>query len=281
MALANLFRAIKNHHRLAHDKNMQSFKTNDSADEIEEQNKGLLSIYFKLARNYLSIAIAGTITDQPTEDQLFASEQAKKYIEICIAQEYREEDAEKMRETLTNWGQERERRQFSKRYFMGVGFASWQDSLTLVNDTQQSETELLATTEGPCIGGGIDASNFYWGWKLEACLAFATANVGENSRNVDYFQQGVGVTALLTSPGIYYRPNSGEVALGLEIPILLRSGDYTAPAGNFSLQETSLVALGVGTELRWFYQKVDFSGKMTKFLGMPSVFWMGMAHYRF
>ena len=141
------------------------------------------------------------------------------------------------------------------------------------------ETNIIfANVKGTCFGGGYRWYNATWDYNIGGCWAFAEATAGADSTTVQYFQSGVGVGAFILSPTALWKPKSGDVALGLTLPIMLKNGDYDTPqVEGFTLEDTNIISIGYQIEADWmfkvFKKEMGIYTKIGKIFKLSSSMW--------
>lgn len=278
-ALTLHYQILNSVHFKNHNLIMQNYKKNQSADDVDEVPAKLAKIYFRIGRIY-STFILSKRSISP-KDYTISFNQSKKYLALAILGEHEEDSAEKILKLLDKEEEDKNKLVYQSSWHASLGYMNWQDQVFLAGPS--GRTPLTATTEGLCIGGGYEQANAYWGWKVSACYASAKSNVGDNIPNdFDYYQEGVPVNALAISSGVFMPLSTGNTSIGLELPIFLRTGNYTDPSNTaFSIEQKTMLAIGVAVDAKWRINQFGLSSKIAKIFSLPSLAWTLEGHYHF
>lgn len=126
-------------------------------------------------------------------------------------------------------------------------YISYQE-LALLKDAG-GEENITSPQRGMCFGGQFAYGNTEYEWALDACAYASSGNVGAKNP-ARYFQQDV------SSKGLYFKPtywkllSEGEAGIGLGLPVLLRTVDYTEPAG-VTVESRRVIPFGFSIDGRW------------------------------
>jgi hypothetical protein len=278
-ALSLHYQILNLYHFKAHNLVMQKYDLNQSVDDLEEVPAELAKVYFRMGRVYATFILS--LMQLPEKDYEYSLQESKKFLSLSVFAEHEEDAAEKLLQALDKREDDRKKKLFHSSWHATLGYMNWQDEVYLAGPTGRSQ--LIATTEGPCIGGGFEKANSYWGWKISGCYVMAKSNVGDNIANdFDYYQEGVPVNALSLNPGIFMPLSSGNSSIGLELPVFIRSGSYTDPTDTaFSIEQKTFVSMGIAVDAKWKISQYGLSSKIIKILGLPSVAWVIEGHYHF
>jgi hypothetical protein len=237
-----------------------SYRKNSNADDIPEIDEKLSYYYYKKAFN------TKMLYEESNEELYYKA--SKMFSEICMEGDHYDDEAEELFEAVAERNSEYKRLIFKRSKNLLVSYMSWQDNLTLISPSGQ-EQEIHSSSEGTCFGGGFNYANAYVNYKMEGCLALATAIVGEDSSNVDYFQSDVAQRALFLFPGAMWKPQAGSVSIGFSTPFVYRVGDFTEPEG-FTIDGKSKLAIGLMLESNWRHKSFGVDFKFGKLFGFTS-----------
>lgn len=204
---------------------------------------------------------------------------ALMYAEICMEGDHYEDEAEELFEAAGERNSEYERLVFKRSKNILISYMTWQDELELVS-SNGSIQEIKSTAEGTCFGGGFEYANSYVNYKLDACIAFANATVGEDSSEIDYFQSNVTERALFLFPGVKWMPSAGGVSIGISTPFVYRVGDFTEPDG-FTIEGKSKLGIGLMLESGWRRESFGVDLKLGKISGFSSTTMSFGINYKF
>ncbi len=175
---------------------------------------------FRRARYYLGAAEAFEVNIDKTEERLALVESARK--ERLKARNH------------TSWR-------------VLVNYLSYQE-LALLKDAG-GEEKISSPQRGFCAGGTVAWGNYESEWALDACAFVTSGNVGAKN-TARYFQQDVSSKGLYFKPTYWWLFSEKEAGLGIGVPVLLRTVDYTEPSG-VTVQSRRAVPFGVSVDGRW------------------------------
>jgi hypothetical protein len=251
---------------------INAYKENGNAEDIPaELDEKLSYYYYKKAYN------AKMLYDENNNNLFYRA--ALMYAEICMEGDHYEDEAEELFEAAGERNNEYKRLVYKKSKNLLVSYMTWQDELTLTSSNGSTQ-EIKSTAEGTCFGGGFEYANAYVNYKIDGCFAFASATVGEDSANIDYFQSNVAERALFLFPGVKWMPGAGGVSIGFSAPLVYRSGDFTEPDG-FTLDGKSKMGIGLMLESGWRKESFGVDLKLGKVSGFSSTTMSFGMNYKF
>lgn len=245
-------------------------KANQEVDEIDELPKGMLKIYYALVHSYV------TIYEKHNYEKY--RDFAQKYGELLIEQEYKEDEVEKLLARITQLKNKLENSKERHEYYLGLAYSTWQDQLTLIAPNG-SESTIKSSAEGTTVFGIMTIGNLYSEYRFEFGITKASATVGEDNTNFEYFQTNVSEMMLMASVGKMWK-TSKSVAIGVSAPVVYRTGDFTQPA-NFQLDDGDILTVGLLGNLSWNISEFLLDVKFGKLLGFHSSFAQVGLAYRF
>ena len=251
---------------------INSYRENGNAEDIPAEIDEKLSFYY-----YKKAYNAKILYDENNNSLFYKA--ALMYAEICMEGDHFEDEAEELFEAAGEKNNEYQRLIYKKSKNILISYMTWQDELVL-NSPNGSTQEIKSTAEGTCFGGGIEYANSYVNYKLDGCLALASATVGEDSTDVDYFQANVSERAIFLFPGVKWMPQAGGVSIGFSTPFVYRVGDFTEPEG-FTLEGQSKLGIGLMIESGWRSQNFGVDLKLGKIHGFSSTTMSLGMNYKF
>lgn len=255
---------------------MESYQAQGNAFDIGEVPPFLSKLYGRLARIYLEDYNSRVIklSDGAKE---YSEKMIRTLSDICLEVECDDTDPDEILDALDKVKQNFSRSQFAWTKNLSISLITWKDSLNLTNASTSQEIE--STTKGSCIGGELGYGNYYYQYAGSFCFASTKASVGKDSEQISYFQNEVAVNALIFAPTFYWMPYGGSAALGFEVPMVYRSGDYTEPDG-FEIEGNQSFNLGFGLSLNWKTPSWSLFSKLNKVSGFKSNFFqLGMRYH--
>ncbi|WP_127714081.1 hypothetical protein [Halobacteriovorax sp. HLS] len=239
---------------------ISSYRADGNAEDIEGIDEKLSFYYYKKAYN------TKALYDESNNELFYKA--AQMYTAICIAAEHHEDEAEELFEAVGERKNEYQRLVYKQSKNLLVSYITWQDKLTLVSPSGTKQ-DIGSSAEGTCLGGGFEYANAYINYKMDACIAFASATVGEDTKEIDYFQSNVTERALFLFPGVRWKPKAGSVSFGMSVPFVYRVGDFTEPDG-FTIEGKSQMGLGLMVESGWMYKSFGVDLKLGRIFGFSS-----------
>ncbi len=152
-------------------------------------------------------------------------------------------------------------RPYIDRWFPSVGYLWWQEPLLLTKPTGEQYV-LLATANGPCLGGGWRRIYSKYEFNIQGCGFFGFNEVGSTHQLLTYYQQEVASYGALLGPGFMWRLQQGVINIGLQAPVIYRYGDWTLPAEGYTIDSVSKVSGGLLLEAKWVKNKISLSQKI-------------------
>lgn len=172
---------------------------------------------------------------------------ALSYLRAAEAYEHNIDKVESHLERLEAIRLRRTKLQKKLHWRLSAQYLSYQELATLKDSA--GEEDIYSPQRGYCLGGEVAYGNQFSEWALDACAFISTGNVGAKVPT-RYFQQDVSSTGIYLKPTYWKLLSEGEAALGVGVPLLLRSVDYTDPAGG-SVESRRALPFGVSVDGRW------------------------------
>lgn len=258
---------IKRRYKSMNNEIIAEYKRNGT-DDLPEAPEKLLSYYYKRG-DLLSKIYVRDGRYMSTKRKKLYKNTATSYAEIVGDSDYEPEDDGDADDIITrmenadkNWQMET----FKWGWFASVHYLTWRDKLTITTPSNVT-IDIRSTAEGWCLGGGLKYENDWWQWNVNGCYAAMAATVGNDSQVVNYFQKDVGASAFFAGAGGFWKPMAMDATIGINIPLMYRTGDYTEPAG-YILENTDTFSFGYLIEAQWHWNKWSYSmkfGKINKF----------------
>jgi hypothetical protein len=171
---------------------------------------------------------------------------------------------------------------------VNLGFISWQEGLHLKGASNNVAER--ATNLGLCPGATRLVVNERTEWGIQGCLIYAKSQVGPASQDSDvsstggYRAKSADVFGVLGSYNWYWRPLSQNVAIGVNVPLILRYGLWPLledPTSTIGVGPSFFFLIGLFVESRLERGNWHFSQKVG-FLNIPnSLSWSLEGGYTF
>lgn len=161
---------------------------------------------------------------------------------------------------------------YSASWYVTADIMSWQDSIFLVEKSTNEKSKLLSTAFGSCFGGGRKWQNVNYEFNFEGCFVVGNATISSQNLGINYEQSSVSEKGLMGGPGFYIRSFSESVLIGLQIPFLYRTGDWTAPTADYSFDYKKLGA-GYFLQSKFIVGDFFFRTRIGRIFPNPSSHW--------
>lgn len=277
MAIRFFRAAIASRYANKDKKAMQTYFKQGNADGLDELPEDLYKYYFLILGT--SIYYADYLIENGQKPDNNLNQYVEVFGSILTEADYKTDQVEKLVKLYEGKIREIERSEFKSNWFMSAGYISWQDKVTFV-DVDGSEYDLIAPAEGIGLGVGWQKHNFYWGYKFELRYSSLSANAGFNDSDVSYFQESVPVTFFGLEGGIFTLPFTGDVGIGLSVPVFFKSGQYEAPSGT-EIKDASKISTGLILEGIWYTGGWSLTSQVGKIIGLTSAYWGVHLSYHF
>ena len=242
------------------DEEMMKSYSEDGTDDLPEASHKLYFYYHKMAQNLLKIYLRDYKTlELKAREQMRA--RASMYVEILgEADDYEDDSYDEITEQFEKHDKFLVDSVYHSSWFFSSSYISYRNQLSIQRQSDGLVVPINSTVDGLCIGGGWRYENAFWEYSLSGCYSPATMNVDTDS-SVTYQQTGVSSTTFMIGPSFMWKPKSGDVSVGIHIPIIYNTGDYTVPTG-YDIADDTLLTYGYFLETNW---KLSDWGLFTKF----------------
>lgn len=252
-------------------------KSAGDIESIGELPDGQKKIYLELLDLYVEIY-------EKQQLQNFKDTIAK-YSELLYFYDYKVEVVEKLNARILSKDKLEIDLKVNTKFYVGIGYALWHDNLDLVSPSGSIST-INSTAEGTTFIFGWTKGNNFGHWRYEGFLTQASATVGENSTNFQYFQTNVKEVMLGMNIGYQWK-TSDNISSGFTVPMLYRTGDFTQP-DTFELKNANMLSVGLAANFNWdFYKnekeenKLSLDFKFGKLYNFKSTYSVMSLYYQF
>jgi hypothetical protein len=173
----------------------------------------------------------------------------------------------------------RRRRESVSMIYGSFSWLWWQEPLEL-SAPSGTKYSMLATANGPCFGGGWRRVKLKTEFNVNACFFSAGNEVGANQTLIRYYQQGVESYGIVIGPGYLWRPSSGSVSLGFQVPLFARYAQWTIPAEGYDVLSATRITGGFLLEGTWGGPKFALTQKVGLMYQMGALWSLGF-NFRF
>lgn len=135
-----------------------------------------------------------------------------------------------------------------------VGADSWVE-IVKVQRVDGKNFDARSQVTGLNVGIQFDHMKENWGWSHEYGVAIGTASTQSASSELTFLNRGAPMIGGYFSPGIYKRPDSETVKVGVSLPIILRQVKYDVGSSSHTLNSESRALI---------FTCIDFDWQMTR-----------------
>lgn len=161
--------------------------------------------------------------------------------------------------------------------FVEAGFIQWSETLTLQQDL--SEDKDLANYNGVVLNFGQVKTYARWGWRAGALVGSGRA-VGGGSNSLDYL--ATPAWSLYGLQADLFRRISGQVQLGVSIPLVKHQITWEKSATDVSVKAARNAMFGVGLLMTWrLTPAVELNQTIGTYGESAQGFWRTSLGYRF
>lgn len=247
---------------------IENSNTDDLPDDIPNK---LQEIYFRQL-----IIFSNFYKKRYQENDLNKLKQLKNkismYADILIEIEYKEDKVEKILNRIERFETKLTDNKYHSYYSLRLGLVTWKDIIQLTKTSTEDITEIRSTAEGLSLCGGLKKENAFFIFKASLCYASASADVGRKTEDIDYFQENVLITMYSIMPQVLWKPYNGDTAIGISVPLIYRSGDYTEVKG-YTLENTEITTYGYLITFLWMIDPISIELQFGKIKKFSSSFW--------
>ncbi len=237
---------------------LQSYKAHGTDDLPEAPNK-LYLYYHRIAESMTRFYLRDYNKLSKNEKETIRK-RTTMYVEILGESEYDNDSYDTITERFEKHDKYLVDKVYHASWFLSTSYISYRNQLSIERQSDGLVVPINSTVDGLCIGGGWRYQSAFWEYNLNGCYSAATMNVDTDSA-ITYQQSGVASTTFLFGPSVLWKPKSGDVSVGIHIPFIYNTGDYTVPDG-YDIDNDTLLTYGYFLETNW---KLDSWGIVTKF----------------
>ncbi len=269
-AIKLYYSLIKANYKDKNSEILQSYKTNGTDDLPEAPNK-LYLYYHRIAESMARLYLRdyGKLNQNEKET---IRKRVSMYVEILGESDYDNDSYDTINERLEKHDKYLVDKVFHSSWFLSTSYISYRNQLSIERQSDGLVVPINSTVDGICIGGGWRYQSAFWEYNLNGCYSAATMNVDTDS-SITYQQSGVASTTFLFGPSVLWKPKSGDVSIGIHIPFIYNTGDYTVPAG-YTISDDTLLTYGYFLETNWKLSSWGIFTKFGKAAQFKSSLWM-------
>jgi len=257
-AIKLYYALIQASYKLKNSEIIQSYKS-EGTDDLPEGPDKLYLYYHRIAESMVNLYLRDYEKLSAREKEVIRK-RATMYVEILGESEYEDDSYDNIIERFEKHDKYLVDVVFHSSWFLSASYISYRNQLSIKRQSDGLVVPINSTVDGLCIGGGWKYESAFWEYNLNGCFSPATMNVDTDSA-ITYQQTGVSSTTLMVGPSVLWKPKSGDVSIGIHIPFIYNTGDYTVPSG-YDISNDTLLTYGYFLETNW---KLSNWGIFTKF----------------
>lgn len=232
--------------KLGRDQRAINLWVKNKKGKMPRVNNRLLKSYYFLGILHAQLYTKYSSGEENRED-LTNFRKARFYLKAIEPYEYNIDKVEDRLSKMESVRIERMKAITNSYWRLMVQYISYQE-LALLKDAG-GEENITSPQRGLCFGGQFAYGNTEYEWALDACAYASSGNVGAKNP-ARYFQQDVSSKGLYVKPTYWKLLAEGEAGIGLGVPVLLRTVDYTEPAG-VTVESRRVIPFGFSVDGRW------------------------------
>lgn len=172
------------------------------------------------------------------------------------------------------------RRESVSSFFGSFSWLWWQEPLELIGP-DGTRYAMVTTANGPCFGAGWKRVKASYEVNFQGCFFSAGNEVGAIVTDIGYYQQGVESYGVMAGPGILYRPSSGSVSFGIQIPGFFRYAQWTIPPqAGYDVDGPTRITGGALLQANWTSKRITLGQKVGMFYKTGAM-WAVQLDFRF
>ncbi len=158
--------------------------------------------------------------------------------------------------------------------YMFAGFSSWQDEMSVADQSSGLESPLRVNNAALCLGLGVTMTRSWYSLAFDSCAFYGKAH-SSNSEEVPlitYSARNADIFGAQNTAHILWLPPSGNVEFGLALPLYIKSGVWPVTSDNSDVNPKLRLLWGGLLEARFirgkfvFTQDVGFLGNFKNFI---------------
>ena len=269
-------RLIKKEYNRYHKRLLKQIKDGDTIDS-DTYPEALKVLYWNLMNAYGSI-----IMSYDSHSQLIKKdhEHYLMFAKILSELEFREGKVDKLNDKIMAHILMLQNKiyKFSSSWFFS--YLSWQQESTLKGPS--TNTNLIVTNKGVCLGGDMGYENATYHWYVDGCAFYGSGGVSSDSSggSVRYQQSNVPAYGLKFGPGASLIVSSSKARIGIKVPVVYNVQRLTNPSTTgFNIESESAISIATSLYSRWQFDKWYINTEFGKYVDLEATIWsLGIGH---
>lgn len=262
-------RLIKKRYVSQHKKLLNDVKRGETIDG-EEYPEGLKVLYWNLMNDY------GKILESYKSQSTLIKRDHQHYLvfsKLLSELEFREGKVDKFNDKIVAHITYLENKVYKFTKSFSVSYISWQTDSVLKGPS--SETGLVITNSGLCLGGDAGYENSFYHFYVDACAFAGSGGVSSDASSpIKYQQSNVAAYGAKFGPGASMIVSSSGSRIGIKVPVIYTLQKLQEPANNsYSIEENSPLSFVASLYSRWQFEKWYFQTEFGKYIQEEQTFW--------
>lgn len=262
-------RLIKKRYAGLHKKLVTDIKNSETIDG-EKYPEGLKVLYWNLMNDY------GKILESYESQSTLIKKDHQHYMmfsKILSELEFREGKVDKFNDKIVAHITYLENKVYKFSSSWSVQYISWQSESTLKGPG--SETGLVVTNSGLCVGGDMGYENAFYHFYFDGCAFAGSGGVSSDASSpIKYQQSNVAAYGAKFGPGASMIVSSSGSRIGLRVPVIYSLQKLQEPANNnYTIDENNPFSFIGSLYSRWQFDKWYFQTEFGKYIQEEQTFW--------
>ncbi|WP_408099033.1 hypothetical protein ACJVC5_08960 [Peredibacter sp. HCB2-198] len=265
-----IFKILKRDHAKDHADIRKKIRNKETLDS-EDYPKSLPIYYWYIYNDFADILLS--------HNKLSAKLEEDKKIYIIFRQivselEFREGKAEKLNDKVMTHLQYLEDKVYYFTFSINLQYVSWQHDATLHRSSSNTNTGLIITNQGYCLGGDVGIENGFYHFLLDGCFLVGSGGVSAYGDSNITYQQNIPATGLKIGPMASMIVSSSKSRIGIGLPIIYTSQKLTQPSDtDYKVEEESPISALATINSRWQFGKWYLRAEFGQYFKKQESFW--------
>ncbi len=262
-------RLLTMNHNSRHEKLMKDISRGETIDG-EDYPEAQKVLYWNLLNDYGAI-----IKGYNNQSELFKPDHQEylKFSKILGELEFREGEVDKVNDRIMSHITYLSNRVYKFKKSLSALYISWQSESTLRG--ANSETGLVVTNRGMCLGGEAGWENSLYHFYLDGCFLIGSGGVSSDASSpITYRQSNVAAYGTKFGPGASMIVSSSGSRIGIKVPVIYSVQKLQEPQSHsFNISENSPLSFVTSLYSRWQFNKWYFQTEFGKYIQQEQTYW--------
>lgn len=235
--------------------------------------------YYKLASLYVQLYFKSNAYTAQVDQEEY-KEKAEYYISLAKKVNSDEEDLKLLEDKILEKTTAIINNRFQESWYATLEISSWQEKVIINKISTNENFNLLSTALGPCIGGGRKWKKLTYELNMDACFFSGHSTITSQNTLLTYQQSSISEKGIIAGPGGFYKV-SENVFIGLQIPLMLRKGDWTSSIDDYKIKKTTLFGAGYVLQTKFRVSNFFIRTRLGRIFPNPGSQWSIGGLYEF